>query len=831
MHVLHPGGNLVPRSGSPHCGCSCRHQFSASTSQAATAAGAGAGAEARHQQLLSVSEETHFRGGRLGSVNGPCACAAGIMCSDSGGGGGRMAAAGARETASHLFEEADRLGKGGTCDVYCGVEKGTGRRHALKVLRDPSPVLSSQLVQEARTLGRLSCPNIVRMYDLTFEVGSGRPVMVMERCNGGSLHAFLQQPENACGLDDTDFLTLLRSLVDALSYLRATGLVHRDIKPGNILRHVHENGKCEFKLSDFGTSREATDTEQMTSIVGTEEYLHPVLYKSAFFGHKSHSAINPTSGELWSLGCTLYHAMTASVPFRPLGGARNNRKAMFVMISQKPPGSISGDQRMDGTFRWGSAPPSDCRMSESLRQKVTPLLQNLLETDSSRQWSFATFLDESQRVLGMRCFHVCDTEIGELFRLYMDPRQSVAELQDSLAFHSEVPAGDQLLFHRLHPLLTALDSRAQARHLPPTLEGEQPYLLLSPQRATEARCRRQGQVQPQLLAADGTLEEDVTLSFKACSDLYTHLLAALTFRRLPNLLFSAILALRIMLTSCQSTVEARFRVLSATCQERQSRMALISQVLGAFQPPPPSSSSSSSTSSSSSSGQHGGSSSNNSSSNNSSSKLSEARALCDQLRDKLWQLKYRLDEFRREGADKAKHDTALSDFLDGDDSCGALKRVFGRAKEVWQEIQERRQKVPLSPLEQDKQKGDRETFNLLCTESYKRMKKLQANKAKLLDQYRNQARQLYERVEVAQNMDAQLQKLREESDRFSALLDEIWSTEWEQVRKVTEHVRLGDALKTSSATVPLQNQLGELIAEGLPVLETFHLSPPGARQK
>ena len=54
---------------------------------------------------------------------------------------------------------------------------------------------------------------------------------------------------------------------------------------------------------------------------------------------------------------------------------------------------------------------------------MLPLLQNLLETDVRRQWNFATFLDESQRILGMRDFYVCDTECGEVFRLYMEPRQ------------------------------------------------------------------------------------------------------------------------------------------------------------------------------------------------------------------------------------------------------------------------------------------------------------------------------------------------------------------------------------------------------------------------
>ncbi|KAL8612483.1 hypothetical protein ACOMHN_053737 [Nucella lapillus] len=734
------------------------------------------------------------------------------MCSDADGEGMSPA----RQTASHRFEEKDKIGKGGSCDVYLGVEKGTGRPHALKVLREDFPAQQAQLLQEAQTLGKLSCPNIVALHGLGYELDSGRPVVTLEYCNGGSLHSVLLQPENARGLDDPDFLLLLRTMEQALSYLRASRIVHRDIKPGNILRHIHDNGKCSFKLSDFGTSREALDMEQLNSIVGTEEYLHPVLYKTAFFGQKTHSALNPVRGELWSVGCTLYHAMTASVPFRPLGGARNNRKAMLVMISQKPPGSISGDQRMDGTFRWETGPPTDCRMSESLREKVTPLLQNLLETDSSRQWNFATFLDESQRILGMRSFDVCDTECGDLFRLYMEPKQSMAELQDSLAYHTEVPASEQLLFYRAQPLLSQMGPQTQVQDLPSTDE-DQPFLLLSPRRAPEGRCRRQMAVQPQQLVADSSLEDDVTSSYKACSDLFTHLLSALIFRRLPNLLFLAQLALRSALTSCQSTVEARFRVLSATCQERQSRMAVISQVVEAFRGPSLPSTSSTSNPSSPGPG---------------SSRLQEAKALCDQLRDKLWQLKYRLDEFRRSGADVAKWDTSISPSTSRDDnavlSCESLKRVFERAKETWQGMQDRRQRVPLSPIEQDKHKGERTTFNSLCLESSKRMKTLQGQKVKLLEQYRGQIRQLHERLEAAQDIDQQLQKAKEESEYFSTLLDEVWRTEWEHVQKIAERTRLTSASSPMQMSAPLHSQLGELMSEGLPVLETFNLSLPNA---
>ncbi|XP_070193007.1 inhibitor of nuclear factor kappa-B kinase subunit epsilon-like isoform X1 [Littorina saxatilis] len=774
MQVLR--GVCGPPSTSPNFNCSCPQKFDV------------------HPACITRSTPSSPNFIRhLGSVHGQDTCARGVMCSASDGSG----ACAPRQTPTHLFEEGDKIGKGGSCDVYCGVEKGSGARHALKVLRAPSQAQQSQLRQEAETLSKLSCPKIVRMLAQNFEMGSGQPVVVLEHCSGGSLLSFLQQPENARGLDDDQFLFLLRDLVDALSYLRGKGIVHRDIKPGNILRHIHSSGRCEYKLSDFGTSREAMDTEQTTSIVGTEEYLHPLMYKNAFFGNSTQSTINPISGELWSLGCTLYHAMTASVPFRPLGGARNNRKAMLVMISQKPSGAISGDQRLDGNFRWSEGPPGDCRMSESLRSKVIPLLQGLLDTDQ-RQWSFATFLDESQRILGLRCFHVCDTECGDLFRLYLEPRQSLAELQDALAYHTELPACQQLLFHRVQPLLSMLGAQALVSDLPAT-QDDQPLLLVSTH-GTEGRGRRHVPVQPSLLTPDASLEEDMTSSFKACSALHVLSLMALTLHRLPNLLFSAILALRSALTSTLSTVETRFRVLSATCQERQTRLTILTQIRDTLRPTPP-----------------GG----------APSRIDHARQLCDELRDTLWRLKYRLEDIRK-SADVVRFDNPLPDALCHDDSSDALQHIFKSGKDIWQRIQERRQKIPLSEIEQEKHRGDKASLNRLCVEGTNRIKGLQDKRRTLLEKYAAHVQQLCERLEAAQDIEAQLLRLKEESEQFSALLNEIWATEFEDLRQLAEHSRRYDVLKT---TAPIHNQLGHLLSEDLPVLETFNLNSTESSNK
>jgi len=120
----------------------------------------------------------------------------------------------------------------------------------------------------------------------------------MEYCAGGSLLNLLEEPENAFGLPETEYLTVLdcvgecvcyyssvlctylnachsfaRSTARGMNHLRGNGVVHRDIKPGNIMRQVGEDGKSVYKLTDFGAARELEDDEKFVSIYGTEEYL------------------------------------------------------------------------------------------------------------------------------------------------------------------------------------------------------------------------------------------------------------------------------------------------------------------------------------------------------------------------------------------------------------------------------------------------------------------------------------------------------------------------------------------------------------------------------
>lgn len=115
-----------------------------------------------------------------------------------------------------------------------------------------------------------SCPCL----PLSHPQGTSRQkVLVMEYCSSGSLLSVLESPENAFGLPEEEFLIVLRCVAAGMNHLRENSVVHRDIKPGNIMRLVGEEGQSIYKLTDFGAARELDDDEKFISVYGTEEYL------------------------------------------------------------------------------------------------------------------------------------------------------------------------------------------------------------------------------------------------------------------------------------------------------------------------------------------------------------------------------------------------------------------------------------------------------------------------------------------------------------------------------------------------------------------------------
>ncbi len=190
------------------------------------------------------------------------------------------------------------LGRGGMASVYLAHDEELGRSVAVKVLPPhlaADDVFRARFVREARLAGRLSHPNIVRVYDAG--EAEGRPFIVMEYVPGSSL-------AEAGRLEADRVVALGVQACAGLQHAHESGLVHRDVKPANLL--VRDDGV--LKIVDFGIARAAESTRhtQAGTLLGTAAYLAP----EQLAGRDA----TPAS-DVYSLGAVLYELLTGRTPY------------------------------------------------------------------------------------------------------------------------------------------------------------------------------------------------------------------------------------------------------------------------------------------------------------------------------------------------------------------------------------------------------------------------------------------------------------------------------------------------------------------------------------
>lgn len=100
----------------------------------------------------------------------------------------------------------------------------------------------------------------------------------MELCTGGSLFNILDDPENTYGLQEEEFLLVVEHLTAGMKHLRDNNLVHRDLKPGNIMKFITDDGSTVYKLTDFGAARELDEDEQFVSLYGIFFFFFIVIF-------------------------------------------------------------------------------------------------------------------------------------------------------------------------------------------------------------------------------------------------------------------------------------------------------------------------------------------------------------------------------------------------------------------------------------------------------------------------------------------------------------------------------------------------------------------------
>ena len=205
------------------------------------------------------------------------------------------------------------VGRGGMAEVHKAVDTRLGRTVAIKIMRSDlanDEVFLSRFRREAHSVALLNNPNIVSIYDsgeelLTDDQGNHErvPYLVMEYVKGQTLRSILK--ENGA-LSQRDSEQVMLGMLNALEYSHHMGVIHRDIKPGNIM--ISEQGIV--KVMDFGIARAMDDSAatmtQSQGVVGTAQYLSPEQARGESVDMRS---------DIYSAGCVLYEMLTGRPPF------------------------------------------------------------------------------------------------------------------------------------------------------------------------------------------------------------------------------------------------------------------------------------------------------------------------------------------------------------------------------------------------------------------------------------------------------------------------------------------------------------------------------------
>uniref|UniRef100_A0A3Q3SUI6 TANK-binding kinase 1 n=1 Tax=Mastacembelus armatus TaxID=205130 RepID=A0A3Q3SUI6_9TELE len=382
-----------------------------------------------------------------------------------------------QSTTNYLWLISDLLGQGATANVYRGRHKKTGDLYAVKVFNNLSFLRPLDVqMREFEVLKKLNHKNIVKLFAVEEESNTRHKVLVMEYCPCGSLYTVLEESSNAYGLPEDEFLIVLHDVVAGMNHLREYGIVHRDIKPGNIMRVIGEDGRSVYKLTDFGAARELEDDEQFVSLYGTEEYLHPDMYERAVL-RKDHQKKYGATVDLWSIGVTFYHAATGSLPFRPFEGPRRNKEVMYKIITEKPSGTISGHQKCEnGKIEWSTEMPVSCSLSKGLQSLLTPVLANILEADQEKCWGFDQFFAETNDILHRTVVYVFSLQQATLHHVYIHEYNTAALFQELLSRRTSIPLHNQELLYEGRRLV--LDPNRQAKTFPKT-SRDNPIMLVS----------------------------------------------------------------------------------------------------------------------------------------------------------------------------------------------------------------------------------------------------------------------------------------------------------------------------------------------------------------
>ncbi|GAA4747665.1 Stk1 family PASTA domain-containing Ser/Thr kinase [Amnibacterium soli] len=274
------------------------------------------------------------------------------------------------------YRVEQHIGRGGMAEVHVGTDTRLGRKVAIKLLKSSlanDPTFRMRFRQEAQAASRMTHPTIVRVFDAgeetVLESGGGEaqlPFIVMEFVDGKMLKDLIKDgPMTA-----QEAGHIIGGILTALEYSHRAGVVHRDIKPGNVM--VTRSG--QVKVMDFGIARAISDSSatvaQTSVILGTAQYFSPEQAKGETVDVRS---------DLYSTGVVLFEMLTGRAPFR-------------------------GDSAIAVAYQHVSERPEvPSRLNPALTEQMDAVVLRALEKDKAKRYQSAEeFRDDVDAVLAGR---------------------------------------------------------------------------------------------------------------------------------------------------------------------------------------------------------------------------------------------------------------------------------------------------------------------------------------------------------------------------------------------------------------------------------------------
>lgn len=304
-----------------------------------------------------------------------------------------------------------------------------------------TPLISKQQRErwknEVDLMQRLNHPNVVKSVAvppcLEPRVPQPLPSLGMEYCSGGDLRQVLNKPEHCSGLSEESVRLILSQISSALLYLHSERIIHRDVKPENIVLKPESDGRVSYKIIDLGYCKELDQSSWASSFVGTMQYLAPELFEN-----KQYTA----AVDNWSFGLLAHEILTGNRPFAP-----NSTPAQWLpIVRDKKPEAIGATlDTVTGNVTYHKTISSFNHVSCVFKSDLENWLRIVLQKDPEKRGGKEAFQMILSSILSKQVIKVFSVPSLQLFTYELTEAMKIQELKVLIESNTQFLAKDQIL--------------------------------------------------------------------------------------------------------------------------------------------------------------------------------------------------------------------------------------------------------------------------------------------------------------------------------------------------------------------------------------------------